>query len=49
MFYLKAEEEIYHQAKYKIYVADGIMHRKIFKNIIKASTVFDQETAEITN
>lgn len=49
MFYLKAEEEIYHQGKYTIYVAGGTMHTKVFRHIIKARTLFDQEVAQITN
>lgn len=32
-----------------IYLADGTMHAKAFMNIIKASTFFDQEIAQLTN
>lgn len=32
-----------------IYVAGGTMHTKVFRHIIKASTLFDQEIAQITN
>lgn len=39
--------QTYHQEKYMIYVADGTMHTKVFTK--KASTLFDQEIAQITN